>query len=363
MSLPTCVVHLTTVAGSVQASARVAAFLAGELKLPLVDSLESLRAFVAGHPPKDERHASYDVIMVNGPIAFCGIRDQLGTELLKHTRRLVWVQQDYTITPPPHHSTSKPTKAETPFRYWYHSIPEVALWTTCQDWLSKRDPHLECKFGDTYINWNALTYAPFKPGVGDKPIQKRLCYYGALREDRVGSLGRLLNGVDVDISVSRPTNVLVDRWRAVVPTGNVGPAYTGPGAWRCAPWKPTNGNKYGVQPLITHIADYAASIYVADRASDKAYHSLANRFYEVLSTPYTLLLLDEYGTETYKRAGLDDWAGYVVSDAEDVNHFLSLKPAKLLAMAAEQRAAWFDKDPYKHLRTRLLAVYKTWSTK
>lgn len=192
---PTCVVHLTRCEGSVQASARLARFLADTLHLPLVDGLGSLAAFTTGATAYLRPHDSFNVIMVNGPVAFCDFRDELGEQLLKHTARLLWVQQDYTITLPPHHSYSRPTKAETPFRRWFHCIPEVSCWTTCIDTLDRR--HTDNVPGwplDQYINFNALTYAPFGMDPdGDPPTYPgALFYYGALREGRLGNLSRLL---------------------------------------------------------------------------------------------------------------------------------------------------------------------------
>lgn len=367
---PTCVVHLTRCEGSVQASARLARFLADTLHLPLVDGLGSLAQFVSGETAYLRNHDSFNVIMVNGPVAFCDMRDQLGELLLKHTARLLWVQQDWTITLPPHQSYSRPTKAETPFRQWFHSIPEVACWTTCMDTLDRR--HSSNTPGwplDQYINFNALTYAPFGMDPdGDPPTQPGvLLYYGALREGRSANLKRLLDDPElaVDISVSRSTQPILEKWRAVVPHAGYYEPKTGDGAWVCTPHKPANGNRWGVQPLLGNIAEYGHSLYVADNESNIEFHSLANRFYEVLSTPSTLLWLDSDGGTTYNAVGLADWATYAVQDADELAHKMGMAnqgrgARSRRALAERQRLNWLARDPFTEMRRVVKKAFTKW---
>lgn len=353
---PPCVVHMTPCEGSMQASARIARFLAATLGLFLIDSEESLRRFTKEMYPGHH----YRVLMVNGPIAFCGFRDELGLWLLQFTERLLWIQNDYTITLPPHHSYSRPTKAETPFRIYFHRIPSVSTWSTCQDTLESRQyREVQGRVFDRYINFNALTYAPFQSGVGDKPAHDRLCYYGALRQGRLDSLRRLLAGVDCDISVSKKDEATVAAWREVTEgSGVCYPKQTE----HCEPWRPTNGNTYGVQPLVRWVADYRHSLYVADAASDVDFHSLANRFYEVLSTPYTLLWLDAHGETTYNQAGLKNWATYAVDDSHELKARIAAanKRNRYLEMAEEQRSYFIGRDPYKKLVADVKAAFATY---
>lgn len=350
-----CVVHLTPVDGSMQASARVARFLADTLNLPLVDSADTMfdylrRSAELGHGQRD-----ITAIFVNGPIAFCGFRDEMGLNLLPHVKRVVWVQQDYTITLPPNQAYSRPTKAETPFRAQFHSIPEVHLWSTCQDVLAKRQAKLVPGYAkDEYVNWNALTYAPADMPPPESP---KLLYYGALRADREAALRRFFDGpagLNTVISMSNPNKTMTAKWIDIV--GN-GPGFVGPlkGEGRRA----VNGNRWGEQALLGSIGAYQHALYIADDASNGAFHSLANRFYEALSTPHTVLWLDAAGAATYEKAGLRRWRDYAVEDGEELAANMRRKPAALRANARNQRDYWLITDPFKALQAKVKQLGRT----
>lgn len=352
----TCVVHLTPVAGSMQASARVARFIAETFGVPLVDSLETLKQFVVACGENVGEGRRHTVIMVNGPIAFCGFRDELGTMLLPYTQNLFWVQQDYTISLPPHHSYSRPTKAETPFRREFFYIPHVALWSTCEDWLSKRVAGASADWrNDRYVNWNALTYAPMAAEVGAHIDS--VFYYGAFREDRRLAFRRFFRDATPEqlaISVSNMRPAAMEKWydcatAHFIPAPPHAPGFIYP---------PLNGNRYGDSPIIPLIGRYKHSLYIADQHSDSGLHSLANRFYEVLSTPDTVLWLDAAGEATYKRAGLHGYQAVMVSNWKELQRNMRMSERERAKIANQQRSAWIANDPYKLLCARLLKDLK-----
>lgn len=348
----TCVVHLTTVAGSMQASARLARFLADTMGVALVDDADSMFNFIRSTPCPAYGERDLTLIFVNGPIAFCGYRDAMGMYLLSRTSRVYWVSQDYTITMPPNQAYSRPTKAETPFRAEFHKIPHVHLWSTCQDVLQRRQQKLVPGYElDEYVNWNALTYAPMPaaPAIGGA-IHQDLLYYGALRTGRTARLRQFFHDVSdrVSISASNLNKNTAEQWRAIAPGARITEPLKG-----VATYTPTNGNKWGAQRLTQTIAMYAHSLYVADEESNTAFHSLANRFYEVLSTPYTVLWLDAAGARTYAQAGLCGWEQFAVNDGTGLSQVMEFGPKRLCFLAAQQRKLWLATDPFKALQAQV----------
>lgn len=353
----TCVVHLTTVAGSMQASARLARFLADTLGVALVDDEKSMFSFLANTTEvKADRMSGggyvreFTLIFVNGPIAFCGYRDAMGMYLLSRTSRVYFVQQDYTITMPPNQAYSRPTKAETPFRAEFHKIPHVHLWSTCQDVLQRRQQKLVPGYElDEYVNWNALTYAPMPADMAG-PVGNDLLYYGALRTGRTARLRQFFHDVSdrVSISASNLNKNTAVQWREVAPQARITEPLKG-----VATYTPTNGNKWGAQRLTQTIAMYAHSLYVADTESNTAFHSLANRFYEVLSAPYTVLWLDAAGEATYRAAGLKHYDRYMVDPSVLAHRMATWGAKSYLAAAEKQRKLWLTTDPFKALQAQV----------
>lgn len=341
-----------------QASARVAAFLSAVFECPLVDDLESMLQFLTGAGFSQYGERDLKIIFVNGPIAFCGFRDEMGAQLLPRTYAVWWVQQDYTITLPPNIAYSRPTSAETPFRQEFHAIPRVHLWSTCLDVLGRRRTRTTPGFEmDEYVNWNALTYAPIT-GV-EKPGINKIFYYGAMRAGRAGTLAKFFHDMPADsatISVSNLNQATAMTWKHIA-GDNVtlrNPVKMSASVDVTSP----SVNIWGQQPLIPEIALYRHSLYIADNDSNLAFHSLANRFYEVMSTPATALWLDAAGGHTYEKAGLRGWEDYAVDTHEDLLDKLKLKPATVAKVAADQREQWLQKDPYKALQRQVYKLKK-----
>ena len=152
--------------GSTLASSRIAHFLAETINAPLVwdDSIA---------------HVEWDVLfLINGSFHFCKHLEAVGKAVLK-AKRIVWVQNDYTIAAP------KPVSgAESCFRKAFvtrrrRGLPDMEFWTTV-----KRTAMLD---DNVYINWNCLTYEPL-PARTRNDIRKNNCrdlfYYGAFRAGR-----------------------------------------------------------------------------------------------------------------------------------------------------------------------------------
>lgn len=330
------VVHLSPVKNSVQASARIARFIAEQFECPIIDDEEAIQKHFV-KPGLEKR--SVDVIIVNGPLAFSKILDSLGDNVFPKVKRVFWVQNDYTVYLPPNKNYSRPSTAETPFRKNFYKIPEVVLWSTCEDWLSKRNDD-----SDRYINWNALTYAPFKTSTEAEDRKNRLFYYGAFRKDREEAFARYLDSKFVTISVSLLNKNTIKTWGDVAGNAKLkGPAKVG------KPTKALNGNHLGENPLLRLIDTYRHSIYMSDKKSLEGLHSPANRLYEVLSTPGTILWLERDGRDAYKKFKMEGYKDFIIKSTQDWKAVNSMSAADCLEMAKAQRDLWIPKDPYKRL--------------
>ena len=138
----TAVVHMTECKPhSTVASARVARFIKDTLGVTLIDTKDVARDRIAScfFPER--------LIIVNGPMAFCDFLEELAV-FVRAAKKVVWVQQDYTIMPP-----AAISNAESPFRKAFaeRNLRPV-FWTTCKD-------NVRTEY-DRYINWNQLTYDP-----------------------------------------------------------------------------------------------------------------------------------------------------------------------------------------------------------
>lgn len=333
------VLHLNSTKNSMQASARMARFLSAELKIPLIDTPEALQRV-------KERVTSRKLTMffVNGTPAFSPMVDNLGTDLFPLVQRVFWIQNDYTIMLPPHQGHSRPTNAVTPFRKNFFFIPEFHLWSTCKDILQKRRYKGNHPL-DFYINWNALTYAPFESELETR--HKALLYYGALRADRKPTFRRYLNSAAVRISASSKIGKVKDEWAEIAPSARLLPI---------KPHTPTvssNGNTYGESSLLTFLDKYRHSLYMSDQKSLSGMHSFANRYYEVLSCPDTVLWLEKAGSPGYELNKLDSYEDFIIGSVKDLETRVRMPEADRQALAKFQRENWIGKDPYLKLVRRL----------
>jgi len=299
------VVHMTkVVAGSTVASGRIATFICNTLGLPLIDTDEKAREIT-----------SIDkLIIVNGPMAFCDFLPELG-RLVQIAHTVVWVQNDYTIKPP-----KDSGDATSPFRKAFADKKlRPVYWSTVTD--NVQTPK------DTYVNWNALTWdiRPMRT-----PTVEGLFYYGAFREHRVKSFEKFFNTEYYNVTIST-TGQRAAKFKSVAPNCNI-----------VSPSK----------DIIHDIGGYQASIYIEDDKSHVQFHSLANRFYECVSSG-TALLVDSNCLKVFTTSGLNLSTDCIVSNAADVKKALS----RSALLANDQRASWGALDHKQTLKQQLLEAY------
>lgn len=242
-----------------------------------------------------------DVFVVNSMGAFSSNEFRhLLADQVRHCKRMIYVQQDYTI-----HPTSQVQKVLRDERGESHMFPfekGPVLWTTV--------PSLMCKPQDSYVNWNALTYEESFDYVGFRT--PGLVYWGSYRKGREKYFGEYFDDVNYQVTllVGKPIFKKFDALNAV----------------RQDPWK-----------SISQLAHYEATVYIEDEKQHGEFHSLANRFYEALSAGLAIFI-DKNAVSTFDEEGLYVDPYWVVSSAQDVAHRL---PAARQT-AARQKAAWSD---------------------
>jgi hypothetical protein len=240
------------------------------LDLPILDTQE-----------KAQIVTSVDrLIIVNGPMAFCDFLDELG-RLVSIAKTVVWVQNDYTISPPKSQSD-----ATSPFRKAFADKGlRPVYWTTVAD--NVLHPR------DKYVNWNALTWAPLRKV--STPTHEGLFYYGAFREHRIASFKHYLNTTLYNVTIST-TGQRVAKFNGIAPSAKI--------------IKP-HGN------LISTISEYQASIYIEDLKSHAQFHSVANRWSECASAG-RCLLIDRASENTFSRQGIPISENWIVNSDKQV---------------------------------------------
>lgn len=314
------VVHLTECKpNSTIASARVARFIVDTLKedrFNLVDTCHAAKLALYNMPFSGINH----LIIVNGPMAFCDFLPELG-ELVSMAKRVIWVQQDYTINPP-----SANSDAQSPFRKAFADRklrPE--FWTTVKKNCQRPTDH--------YINWNQLTYdpQPFK----QLPKIPSLMYYGAYREKREQDFEFYFANAAYLVQVSTTTI-------------------------RGKKFKKLDDSIEIIEPFVglANMPMASASLYIEDRKSHEEFHSPANRFYELLSAGIPIIF-DVRTTKMLAEAGIIPKPEWVVRSQADVYAFINQSTERLDDIRFEQREMWQD-DYVGKLRQRLLNVWQSY---
>lgn len=304
------VVHMTECKPeSTIASAKVARFISTQLNIPLVDCMETAV----------EIDTIDRLIIVNGPMAFCDFLPELA-ELVRIAKEVIWVQQDYTIMPP-----KADSEAESPFRKVFADRKlRPTFWTTCHE-------NIRPGSKDKYINWNQLTY-------NLKPLhvatENRVLYYGAFREKRLQSFVRYFKDPAYPLAIST-TTIRAKKFRALG-TGEV--------------FVPPFAN------VISGASRYAAALYIEDEKSHKAFHSPANRFYEMLSAGVPIFFDYECDVQL-SNAGIHVPSAWKVSDNKDLAY--KFAHTDLCEMRRAQRELW-AKDYITDLSNQLM---KAWNDK
>lgn len=291
------VVHMTECKpNSTIASARVAKFIANTLPdIMLVDTGNKCETAFA----KYVEQGLDTLIIVNGPMAFCDFLGSLG-DLVTLAKKVVWVQQDYTINPP-----AAVSKAESPFRKSFadRNLRPV-YWSTVEKNIQTPRDH--------YVNWNQLTFElqPL-PELADKPT---LLYYGAFRAKRVNDFIKWFVKPMYDVVIST-TPIRGKKFKELDSAIQI------------------------VQPF-TSLADLpkcSATLYIEDERSHREFHSPANRFYEMLSAGIPIFF-DYASIKMLAKAGINVPEKWTVKHSGELMNKLEVYDLK--EMQAEQRALW-----------------------
>lgn len=298
--------------GSIIASNRIASFVAEQLSVPIVDD------------EKISLRTDLDVLLiVNGAYAFSKTLPELAVAI-RGARRVVWIQNDYTIIPPKAESG-----AESPFRLSFRmrhdaKLPPIDYWTTVADnTMLTKQSH--------YVNWNCLTFdeqkKPDGAHFGD------VVYYGSFRSQRRRYFDRYFQRPSVKHTISSPSG---DKFRDSYPSNLI--THEGKIAEDLGGWLSRRG----------------LGLYLEDRPSHSNYHSPANRFYEMLSAGLPIAFQPETGS-MMRRAGYDP-EPYFVSSPSQVGRML----AQRAKTASEQREAWLGRARDERKKRLPFALTEAW---
>lgn len=298
------------------ASARIARFIAKELKLPLITGADG-----------DEVTKVKDVlILINGPYLYCKDPSSIA-KAIRNVKKMVWVENDYDIIPPNPLSPGAKSTYRASWRLRHKAgLPLAVFWSTVKRTDGPRmvHPHV-------YVNWNQLTTDTKFTPLDRAQAGKDLFYYGAYRKGREDAFDRYFGGNTCDTPMNICTSA-EQKFRDRYPRVNV---------------LPTIPEGSVLQELTKH----GLGLYIEDRRSHKEFHSPANRFYEMLSAGLPMVFQPE-AVPRLGEAGFDV-EKYVVRGTDDIA--VMMKKRKVIA--AEQRAAWM-KDYVAVLRKQLRAAWR-----
>jgi hypothetical protein len=295
---------------SMVASVKIARFLENTLQMPAIWTTAI------------EEHSNLDVLfIVNGAYLYCRVLEELSIAILG-AKRIVWVQNDYTIIPPPNDSG-----ATSPFRNAFVARrkvgkPHIDYWTTCEK-ESKATPL------SNYINWNCLTLLdkPLKPTITHKDV----AYYGSYRSGRVKAFKRFFNEPRCKIALSSPSKKFNELYR-----------------------HPLIQHSATTPDLLRWLSERGLGLYLEDRRSHSEFHSPPNRFYEMLSAGLPMVFEEEAGA-TLRKAGYDP-AEFLVSNPLSVARALDLRDK----IKKKQYEHWYSLALVEHglLEKKVKAAYK-----
>lgn len=295
---------------SMVASVKAAFFLSKTLNLPLVDD-ETI-----------ELYETSDVLfIVNGAYAFCKHLEPL-SHAIRGVKRIVWIQQDYTIVPPINDGD-----ATSPFRKAFvdrrkAGKSHLEFWTTCE-----KESRLTSL--SSLINWNALGFEEEKPPLNKKDAGD-LFYYGSFRAGRTKAFDKFFNSPSLPITISSPTSRFEQK-------------YSGPNVRHVKK----------IEDLHSELGRHGLGLYLEDAKSHSNFHSPPNRFYEMLSGGLPMVFQEEAGY-TLRKAGYDP-GDFLVSNAASVQRRMSRR-AEILK---EQQDRWWLKAARekRDLKDKVLEAY------
>lgn len=294
---------------STVASNRIATFVSDTLDLPLLcdEAVDS----------------KWDVLfIVNGGFAFCPVRDELG-RAVRRAKRVVWIQNDYTIYCPTDNGT-----AETTFRRAFTKrrelgLPPVDQWTTVLRLASKTPD-------SAYVNWNSLTSSPKALPISPT-VMETLLYYGAYRQGRRAAFDTYFDKPAVETHVSSTSKQFALAYRRVV----------------AVPPLAAFGFRYALNA-------HGLGLYLEDKRSHHDYHSPANRFYEMLSSGLPMVFEPAAAPLLLQHAAIDV-RPYMVTSRKSIRRALGARNE----IAHEQAAAW-DKPYLSKLTQHVRRLYRAY---
>lgn len=279
-------------------SCKIARFIGAELSLPVLHLEDESKLMLE----RCKKEGLANFIIVNSPTGFseAPMRD-LCAQFHHIAENTIFVQNDYKMRP------ASQCKSYC-LKHYGEIKGEAGKYYGMNLWTTVPNDNVPYK----YINWNMLTY---NDDFIDRPFSERkegIVYWGALRGGREENLNRLLNG---DFTTTISTNgQSIKKFEPHVDNA----VYIG---------KMANINET--------LSNYKATIYMQDKASDKLYCSLANRFYEALGSGIAIFI-DSRATNTFDMANMpykDEW---VVDTDFDVELLLPYAER----IAKEQKELW-----------------------
>lgn len=275
------VIHFTPVKNTMQASAKIAKFIAEQLHCEIFDRTMPTSG-------------NYDrFFLVNSPSAFCPFLK----DLVKWAgKEMIWVMNDYTIYPP------------TQLR---KTGIKMDCWGTlrCNPYPSRLTYANLRNF--RYINWNALSWDPMTTRETKYP---GLMYFGSFREGRRDLFHKYFLAAPYPVHISCSKRVSIKFEKATDFCAEMHPIF---------------------QNLIWDIAKFQATIYMEDQFSRKIFTSPPNRFYEAASSGIAVLI-DSKCVMNLKEAGIEIKDRWIVSSQTEVKKCLEQSDI----IRSEQKKVW-----------------------
>jgi hypothetical protein len=298
---------------SMVASIRIARWLQEKLSVPVIDQ-QNIKTY-------EDVHLDL-LVIVNGAYGFCPCLAELA-KLVLSAKRIVWVQNDFTIIPPKIESLG-----QSPFRAAFRErhergLPHMDFWTTCADWQDKTPL-------SHYVNWNALTFdEKFSSNVIDKrrrTATNTLLYYGSYRNgsgksSRVRYFDRYFRDPKIETVISSPAKQFAEQYGEKILTV---PAI--------------------MQDFYDTLGSHGLGLYLEDRMSHERFHSPANRFYEMLSAGLPMVFQPE-AEAMMARAGYKI-ADYIAHSSRSVEGHMKRREE----IGRLQREEWIGDNPGKFRR-------------
>lgn len=244
------------------------------------------------------------LFIMNGAFAFCDHLAELA-KAIENSRRVVWLQNDYTIIPPKAESN-----AQSPFRKVFvdrarAGAEPLHFWTTVADNANATEH-------SRYINWNQFGW---REGAAQHAHSGDVFYYGAFREGRKPAFDRYFGkACAVPITIDSVSPKFQQHYPHTlrrmesVDMGLLGTESV-----------PAKGG-IARDKFVRELGSHGLGLYLEDAASHKQFHSPASRFYEMIGARLPMVFQPE-AVPMLKQAGFDV-EPFVVHDASGFEEFM-----------------------------------------